>query len=118
MAAGELATVSNLRLFPSAEQHFPRAVDFGNQGFLGGEGGALLGGKHNVVQPALRIVRYGLIPTGAKYQAHRRFLALYGPRLPRIIQVEIQLSGVGVSKAAEFQVNNCQTAQPAPRATR
>jgi hypothetical protein len=49
---------------------------------------------------------------GTEDQADRRVFIWICPMLARVIQVEIHLSGVGVSEFTKFQLDNDQASKP------
>ena len=70
-------------------------------------------GQYFIGQAIQRIVGDGFVLLRAKDQANRRVFMLVRPVFAGVVQVEMHLSGVGVSKHAQFQIDDHQAAQPA-----
>ena len=88
-----------------------RPVKLRRQDRLIGQRDAVLRSHYLVRQPLKRILGEGLVLLGAEDQSDGRVLALSDPVLPRIVQVEVHLPGVGVGEAAYLQVDDHQTSQ-------
>jgi hypothetical protein len=59
-----------------------------------------------VGQPFEGILRDCLVLGGAQDQADRRVLAVDGPVLARVVEVEMHLAGVGVGERAELEIDD------------
>lgn len=53
----------------------------------------------------------GVIPLRAKNHPHRRILPLMNPMLFSVVEIDVHLPGVGMSEAAQFQVDHDEAAE-------
>jgi hypothetical protein len=93
-SAGKPARDSSLALllyrrdtWASGVELTPSPLDLFRQGSLPGQRGSVFCSEHFIGKAFERVLRYCVIPFGAKYQADRRVLTGEGPMLTCIIQI-------------------------------
>src|SRR5580700_4083468 len=93
------------------QQHFSGLGDFFGEFLLAGQRKLVLAGQNLVVQISQRVVSDGFVLLRAKDQSQGWVLMGQSPVLPRIVQVQIHLSGIGVGEFSDLQIDYYQAAQ-------
>ena len=90
-----------------------RCVDSSRDFGLVGEIQLVFAGEHLVREVAKSIVSDSRISFRAQYQPHRRVLVRMGPMLARVVQIQVHLTGIGVSEFTEFQIHDYESPKAA-----